>query len=177
MHRLAIAALAFLTLTAGCASRPEGEDQRRGANDGSLSHAAATPLRDVGIIRPDVPDMLRTLNYPYKTDTVARDCPAILVEIGRLDAILGVESYQPGQEQHLAARISGQAGDYAVGAVAGAAADLVPYRSFVRRLSGASAAERRAAAAYAMGETRRSFLRGYGLALNCPGVTPAPPPG
>jgi len=177
MRRFAIVALAFVTLAASCASRPEGEDQRRGANDNSLTHAASTPLRDVGLIRPDVPEMLRTLNYPYKTDTVARECAAVLIEIGRLDAILGVESYQPGQEQHLAARISGQAGDYAIGAVAGAAADLVPYRSFVRRLTGANAAERRAAAAYAMGETRRSFLRGYGLALNCPGVTPAPPPG
>jgi len=177
MHRFAIAALALVTLAASCASRPEGEDQRRGANDNSLTHAAATPLRDVGLMRPDVPEMLRTLNYPYKTELLARDCAAILVEIGRLDAVLGIESYQPGQEQHLAARISGQAGDYAVGAVAGAAADLVPYRSFVRRISGASAAERRAAAAYAMGETRRSFLRGYGHALDCPGVTPEPPPG
>ncbi len=175
MRVLAVAAFALVTLTASCASSPETQ---RGENDDSFTHAATTPLRDVGLIRrAEAPEMLRTLNYPYKTDAVAADCTAVLAEIARLDAILGAESYQPGQEQHLAARISGQAGDYAVGAVAGAAADLVPYRSFVRRISGASAADRRVAAAYAMGETRRSFLRGYGLALDCPGVTPAPPPG
>lgn len=175
MRMFALVTFALVTLAASCASSPETQ---RGANDDSFTHAAATPLRDVGLIRrPEAPEMLRTLNYPYKTDALARECAAILAEIGRLDAVLGAESYQPGQEQHLAARISGQAGDYAVGAVAGAAADLVPYRSFVRRLSGASAADRRVAAAYAMGETRRSFLRGYGVGLDCPGVTPAPPPG
>jgi hypothetical protein len=174
--KVALAVLAVLI--SACASRrSEGDDQSRDANNnGGFLNAAATPLRDVGIIRPDVPDMIETMNYPYDVANLAQGCPAVLYEVGRLDAILGDESYQPGSESNLYARVGDAAGDAAVGAVAGAAADIVPYRSWVRRLSGANRAEREAAAAYALGEQRRAFLRGYGAALGCPGIVPAPPP-
>lgn len=170
-----ISAAVFLaTMSVSCAHRGEGDQD--GRNNGGFMNAAATPLRDVGIIRPDVPDLIRRMNYPYAQDTLAQGCPAVAYEIGRLDAVLGEESYQPGAERNLSARVGDAAGDYAVGAVAGAAADVVPYRSWVRRISGASRAERRAAAAYAMGEQRRTFLRGYGAALGCPAIIPDPPP-
>jgi len=179
MSTLKLAAAACLVISvAACASRrAEGDDQSRETNNnGGFLNAAATPLRDVGLIRPDVPEILQSMNYPYQQNDLAQGCPSVLYEIGRLDAILGEESYQPGVRANLYARVQDAAGDAAVGAVAGAAADMVPYRSWVRRLSGASRAEREAAAKYALGEQRRAFLRGYGAALGCPGVVPAPPP-
>ncbi len=171
---LAAAALAA-ALATGCAHRPEGEDQARDSQGGFLN-AAATPLRDMNLIRPDVPDLIKNLNYPYQMDGLAEGCPAVLYEIGRLDAILGNESYQPTEQGGIGSRALDATGDYAVNAVADAAADLVPYRSWVRRLSGASRGDRAAAAAYALGEQRRTFLRGYGAALGCPGIIPNPPP-
>lgn len=164
---LAAALVAVVTTTA-CATRGEG-DRDRG---NSLMSAAATPLRDVGLMRPEVPELLKGIGFPYQQGTLTAGCSAIALEIGRLDAVLGEESYQPGQERSLSSR----AGDYVENYAAGEAADIVPYRGWVRRLSGANAAERKAAAAYALGETRRTFLRGYGAALGCPGVVPAPPP-
>lgn len=176
MSKRHLAAAAFAALAAAsCATRPEGEDQARDQQGGFLN-AAATPLRDVGIIRPDVPDLIENLTYPYEMQGLAEGCPAVLYEIGRLDAILGDESYQPSQGRSMYARAGSAAGDYAVDSVADAAADLVPYRSWVRRLSGARGRDRKAAAAYALGEQRRTFLRGFGAALGCPGIIPAPPP-
>lgn len=174
MSRLPLAAAALMAVAASsCATRGEG-DQTRG-DENRFVTAAATPLRDVGIIRPDVPQLLEHLNYPYQQEGLTNGCTAIAYEIGRLDAVLGEESYQPGEERSLSSRAGDAAENFAVDQVA-SAADFIPYRGWVRRLSGASRAERKAAAAYAMGEQRRTFLRGYGAALGCPSILPAPPP-
>ena len=164
--------LALALLLPGCASEMAGG----GRGDGGLVQAAATPLRDVGLLRPDVPDALKDLTWPYALTQPAGDCQAAAAAIAALDELLGTESYQPDAEGGLGARAGSAAGDYAVSTVADAAADVLPYRGWVRRLSGASKAERKAAAAYAMGEQRRTFLRGYAAGLGCALPVPAPPP-
>ena len=164
--------IALLLLAHGCKSASAGG----GRDDGGLVHAAATPLRDVGLLRPDVPDALKALRYPYTLTAPAGDCAAVAVAIAAMDTLLGEESYQPAADQRLSTRARTEAGDYAASSVADAAADVLPYRGWVRRLSGANRAERRAAAAYAMGEQRRTFLRGYAAGLGCAVPLPAPPP-
>ncbi len=165
-----------LTLAAaGCVSEMAGD----GRGDGGIVQAAATPLRDVGLLRPDVPDALKDLTWPYALPESASEptghCTAVAAEIAAMDALLGIENYQSDEDQGLGARAGSAAGNYAVSTVADAAADVLPYRGWVRRLSGASKAERKAAAAYAMGEQRRTFLRGYAAGLGCSLVIPAPP--
>jgi hypothetical protein len=58
-------------------------DTRRGVTD-----AAYIPLRDVNLIRPEIPLVLRNLQYPYSTGTLV-DCTAVIRELGQLDAVLG----------------------------------------------------------------------------------------
>jgi hypothetical protein len=173
LGRLALT-LAVAAASSACAMNSENRDRvdatRRGVTD-----AAASPLRDVGILRPEIPDLIETLRYPYASATLSAGCPAILYQIGQLDAVLGNESYQPGEETTLSDRGMEAAQDAAVD-LARDATDVIPFRGWVRRVSGASSAERRAARAVELGHTRRAFLRGYGAALGCPGVTPAPPP-
>lgn len=160
-----------------CITRGEGEQDSR---DNRVVSAAVQPFRDVGLIRPDIPDIVQNIGWPYKTETLHEGCPAVLYEIGRLDAVLGEENYQPGPEESMRDRatdyVANYAGDYVVGEVVGAANDLVPYRSWVRRLSGANRRDKKYAAALAMGSQRRTFLRGYGAALGCTAAVPAPPP-
>ena len=157
---------------AGCKSSMAGD----GRGDGGIVQAAATPLRDVGLLRPDVPEALKDLNYPYAFTAPSGDCSAVAAEIADMDALLGPESYQPDEATGIGTRATQAAGNHAVSTVADAAADVLPYRGWVRRLSGASKAERKAAAAYAMGEQRRTFLRGYAAGLGCAIELPAPPP-
>ncbi len=145
-------------------------DTRRG-----VSGAAAIPLRDVGIIRPEIPLLLRNLNYPYSTATLA-DCAAVTREIGQLDAVLGPESYQPGPNRNVWDRSGDFVEEQTIEAAENTAEDLIPFRSWVRRISGASRAEREALRAVANGQQRRTFLRGYGASLGCPGIIPPPPP-
>lgn len=178
--RLALAVLLASSAGACASSRGDDEENGRLENTGrGMASAAVNPLRDVGLIRPEVPDVLENIHYPYMSDTLAAGCPAIAYEIAQLDAVLGVESYQPGRETTFTERGLDSAGDYAEGYAVGAvrdAVDIVPFRSWVRRLSGAASAEKKAARAIEMGHTRRTFLRGYGAALGCPDVVPAPPP-
>lgn len=145
-------------------------DTRRGVTD-----AAYTPLRDVNLIRPEIPLILRNLQYPYSTATLT-DCNAVTHEIGQLDAVLGPESYQPGPNRNVWDRSGDFVEEQAIEAAQDTAADLIPFRSWVRRISGASRAERDALRAVANGQQRRTFLRGYGASLGCPAMIPPPPP-
>lgn len=165
-----LAAIALAVLVSACMSG-RTQDTREGITD-----AARTPFRDVGIIRPEIPVILRNLTYPYSTVTLAPGCTAVAYEISQLDAVLGPESFQPGPDRNIWDRGGDFVEDQAIDAVRGTAQDLIPFRSWVRRLSGASAAEREALRAFANGQQRRTFLRGYGASLGCTNMIPAPPP-
>ncbi len=164
---IAVTAAALVASCTTISNRSGGT--RRGVTD-----AAATPLRDLGLLKPEIPPVLRDLSYPYRTSSLAAGCPAIAYEIGQLDAVLGQESFQPGPNRNVWDRGGDYAEDQAIDAVRDTAEDLVPFRSWVRRLSGANKAERDALRAVANGQQRRTFLRGYGASLGCPDVIPAP---
>jgi len=165
-----LAAVAAIGLSVAACSTGRTADTRRG-----VSGAAAQPLRDVGLIRPEIPLLLRNLQYPYSTATLT-DCNAVAREIGQLDAVLGPESYQPGPNRNIWDRSGDFVEEQTIQAAEDTAADLIPFRSWVRRISGASRAERDALRAVANGQQRRTFLRGYGASLGCPSMIPPPPP-
>jgi len=161
----------LLTVAVAACSTGRTSDTRRGVSD-----AAYIPFRDVGLIRPEIPLLLRNLQYPYATATLT-NCAAVTREIGQLDAVLGPESYQPGPNRNIWDRSGDFAEEQVIDAAESTAQDLIPFRSWVRRISGASRAERDALRAVANGQQRRTFLRGYGASLGCPSMIPPPPPG
>jgi len=155
MRKALIVGLVLAVSLAAC-STGRTADTRRGVMD-----ATSIPLRDVGLVRPEIPILLRDLQYPYSTATLGDGCSAVAREIGQLDAVLGPESYQPGPNRNIWDRSGDFIEDQAIEAAADTAADLIPFRSWVRRISGASRAERDALRAVANGQQRRTFLRGY----------------
>lgn len=165
-----VALAAILALSLAACSSGRTADTRRGVGD-----AAYIPLRDVGLMRPEIPLLLRNLQYPYSTASLA-NCAAVTREIGQLDSVLGPESYQPGPNRNVWDRSGDFVEEQTISAAESTAQDLIPFRSWVRRISGASRAERDALRAVANGQQRRTFLRGYGASLGCPGMIPPPPP-
>jgi hypothetical protein len=161
---------AILAVSVAACSSGRTADTRRGVTD-----AAYIPLRDVGLMRPEIPLLLRNLQYPYSTGTLT-DCAAVSREIAALDGALGPESYQPGPDRNIWDRGGDFAEDQTIDAARDTAEGLIPFRSWVRRISGASRAERDALRAVANGQQRRTFLRGYGASLGCPSIIPPPPP-
>lgn len=162
--------VAAAIVLSSCATGRTAETRR------GVENAAVTPLRDVGLVRQEIPLLLRNLQYPYSTATLAGGCPAVMHEISQLDAVLGPESYQPGPSRNIWDRSGDFAEEQVIDMAEGTAQDLIPFRSWVRRLSGASRAEREALRAFANGQQRRTFLRGYGASIGCPNIIPPPPP-
>jgi hypothetical protein len=169
-HAAKLAAAVVVSFSVAACSTGRTADTRRGVAD-----AAYTPLRDVNLMRPEVPLLLRNLQYPYATATLT-DCAAIAREIGQLDAVLGPESYQPGPNRNIWDRSGDFVEEQTIEVARDTAGDLIPFRSWVRRISGATRAEREALRAVANGQQRRTFLRGYGASLGCPAMIPPPPP-
>lgn len=125
LGKIAVAAVVCLSVAACSTGRTA--DTRRG-----VSGAASIPLRDVGLMRPEIPLLLRNLQYPYATASLT-DCNAVTREISQLDGVLGPESYQPARTA-----TSGTAAaveDQAIQAAENTAEDLIPFRSWVRRIS------------------------------------------
>jgi len=161
----------ILALGVGACSTGRTADTRRGVID-----ATAQPLRDVNLVRQEIPMVLRGLEYPYSTASLTEGCPEIARQIASLDAVLGPESYQPGPNRNVWDRSGDFVEDQVIEAAQDTVNDFIPFRSWIRRLSGASRAERDALRAVANGQQRRTFLRGYGASLGCPAVIPPPPP-
>jgi len=161
----------ILALGVSACSTGRTADTRRGVID-----ATAQPLRDVNLVRQEIPMVLRGLEYPYSTATLTEGCPEIARQIASLDAVLGPESYQPGPNRNVWDRSGDFVEDQVIEAAQDTVNDFIPFRSWIRRLSGASRAERDALRAVANGQQRRTFLRGYGASLGCPAVIPPPPP-
>jgi hypothetical protein len=170
MHYRKLSVLAAALCVLASCSTGGTADTRRG-----VTGAASIPLRDVGLIRQEIPLLLRHLDYPYATAGLS-DCASVTREIGQFDAVLGPESYQPGPNRNIWDRSGDFVEEQTIGAAESTAQDLIPFRSWVRRLSGASQAERDALRAFANGQQRRTFLRGYGASLGCPNMIPPPPP-
>lgn len=161
----------ILALNVTACSTGRTADTRRGVID-----ATTGPLRDVNLVRQEIPMVLRGLEYPYSTATLTEGCPEIARQIASLDAVLGPESYQPGPNRNIWDRSGDFVEEQVIEAAQDTVNDFIPFRSWIRRLSGANRAERDALRAVANGQQRRTFLRGYGASLGCPAVIPPPPP-
>jgi hypothetical protein len=135
-----------------------------------MGSAASAPLSDLNIIRADIPDILADAQqHPYLVPADA-SCAMIAAEIGRLDEVLGADLDVPASagSPSLLDRSSDFAEDQAVGAVQRTAEGLVPFRGWVRKLSGAERYSKKVSASITAGAVRRAFLKGFAAAQHCP---------
>ncbi len=154
---------AALLSMAGCAS-PSG-----GAKAGdAVGQAAATPLQDLNVVRAEIPPVLRAAQKAPYAAPADRSCAALADEVRALDAVLGADLDTPPGSAN-PSLIERGAGD----ALRNAAEGVIPFRGWVRRLSGAERYSRDVAAAIAAGTVRRAYLKGLGTAGAC--AAPAAP--
>lgn len=140
-----------------------------------VTDAATTPLSDLNLVKADIPAILaEALKSPYRPPA-ATGCEAIAAEVTQLETVLGADLDVPASAARpsLIERGGTAAGDAAVGALRGAAEGVIPFRGWVRKLSGAERYSREVAAAIAAGSVRRSYLKGVGQARGC--AAPAAP--
>lgn len=164
MKRLAVCLL-VLSLAA-CA----GKEGPRTGNGGQFKEIAATPLSDLNLVRAKIPPVLQAARQQPYAPPAEAGCPGITAEVRSIDEALGADLDIPPSDGDPGMIELGtdMVGDAAVGAVRGAAEGIMPFRSWVRKLSGAERHSREVAASIAAGTVRRAYLKGLGKAEGCP---------
>ncbi|HSW03658.1 hypothetical protein [Aquabacterium sp.] len=135
-----------------------------------VSSAAVTPLNDFNLVQAPIPPALqRAQQQPYLPPADQR-CEMLAAEVRGLDDVLGPDLDAPASPTNpsLIERGSNAVGDAATGALRSAAEGVVPFRGWVRKLSGAERYSRDVAAAIAAGTVRRAYLKGLAHARGCP---------
>lgn len=155
----------FALALSGCASSEHDK----------LADAFASPLHDLNLVRVEIPPVLKKAQQgPYAVAPEAA-CPELLAEVRELDAVLGPDLDAPpsGSDPTLLEQGAGMAEGAAVGAVRGTTESLVPFRGWVRRLTGAERHSRNVAAAIVAGTVRRAFIKGLMNSRPCASAPPA----
>ena len=134
-----------------------------------VTNVAETPLNDLNVAPEPIPEpLLKARRQPYREPNDP-GCAGLAEEIGELVELLGPDFDAPRDKasRDMLERGSEFAGDAALSAFKGAAEGLLPFRSWVRKLSGAERYSKSVAAALAAGGVRRAFLKGMRTMMNC----------
>lgn len=137
--------------------------------------AALAPLEDLNLKQQGVPDVLKRAKAdPYDLTGMDR-CEGIAGEIGRLDGALGpdLDEAPPPDERTRLQKAGGALKDAGVAEVRSETRSVLPFRGWVRKLTGAARHEKLVAEAIRAGEVRRGYLKGVGMRMNC--APPAAP--
>ncbi|WP_205833102.1 hypothetical protein [Azohydromonas caseinilytica] len=141
-----------------------------------LGAAVTSPLSDFNLIRARIPPiLLAAREAPYRLPP-ERGCAALAAEIDAHDQALGPDLDAPDSADRpsLLERGADMAGSAALNAVQGAVSGAIPFRGWVRKLTGAERRDRRVAAAVNAGSLRRAFLKGLARAQGCAPAPAAP---
>jgi len=149
------------TAVAGAITREEAPQRLNdvGRPD-DLGDAIMTNVKDLNLRKVDVPMALLAIRRPY--DEPPKGCAAIVKEIHVLDEALG-----PDYDRLPLPQMDSQMQRTGLGLIGSAIGGLMPFRSVVREVSGASARERELRDYYRVGIVRRGFLRGLARERGC----------
>ena len=179
-----------LALLSACTVVPEtasetpqtGADAEQGSagkaetlvKDSGVVQTATQPLNDLNLMQARIPPVLTAAAqgaYAVPADT---SCAALQTELLALNAALGPDidaSGTPGADPGLMGKAVDFVGDAAMDSVRGsvnAVVDgVIPFRSWVRKLSGAERYSKAVDAAIRAGTLRRPFLKGWARAAGC----------
>lgn len=170
----AVVLIAALLVIGACTTTskktPEKIQTTREAEREDLPGAVGAPLRDLNVLRTKIPPvLLDAMAEPYRRPAEL-SCEALAALLSPLNSALDADLDQPAKTK---ADLLGKGRSAALGAVANATSGAVPFRGWVRKLSGAERHDSYVQAAITAGAVRRAYLKGLGDALSC--APPAAP--
>jgi hypothetical protein len=134
----------------------------------NVRDAATTPLSDLNVVRADIPSVLAAAQKAPYAAPADKSCAALAADVQALDAALGADLDTPATGANPSLIERG-----AADALRNTAEGVIPFRGWVRKLSGAERYSREVAAAIAAGTIRRAYLKGIAQAGAC--APPAAP--
>jgi len=158
--------LPFFLPLAGCLTTPaDGSAKVQTTSEAkreNIQGAVSAPLRDVNVLRTKIPPiLLEAMADPYQRPN-PNTCAGISAAVLPLNGALGADDImERGQRT-------------ALGAVATLSSGMIPFRGWVRQLSGAERHDSLVQAAILSGAVRRAYLKGLGESKGCkPPATPS----
>ena len=157
---------ALLILLAACTTAPKSPDpdaQQR------VGDAATAPLSDLNLVRSQIPAVLQDARKAPYALPAKHDCASLSADVAALDTVLGADLDTPPTPENpgMIERGRDTAGDAAIDALRSTTEGIVPFRGWVRKMSGAEGHAREVSAAIAAGTIRRAYLKGLGQAAGC----------
>lgn len=163
--------LILALMSGACASRGERavpqtasapvEEKRRDDTMDKAGEIATQPVRDIGIAKMEIPEVLaKATDNPYAMPP-SRRCTGLRADYAALNEALGPDfDADVEKNENKAGKIAAAGGEMLVNS-------LIPFRGLVREISGAASADRRRNAAIQAGLARRGYLRGLAVARKC----------
>jgi len=151
--RIALAALCVLSLVA-CASTDK------------VGQAVTTPLSDLNLVQAPIPPLLaEARKAPYRLpDDIS--CTGLKSQVVALDEVLGPDIDAPSSPNN-PGLIERGVDEAATGVLQHTVEGVVPFRGWVRKLTGAERYSKQVAAAIAAGGARRAFFKGLATGRGC----------
>lgn len=160
MSRRLITVSALLLLAASPVLAQTRDDQK----EIEWEDAAKTPLRDLNVMPDKIPQVLRDAEADAYRPPRQMSCRAIAGEIQGLEDVLGDDfDAPPPPPPTKEEKRTGTANIV----LKGAAGAIIPFRSWVRQLTGAERHAQAVQAAVAAGRVRRAYLKGLGQMIRC----------
>jgi hypothetical protein len=159
----------------GCVTAPDNGSPKvqttAEANRSGVKGVAESPLRDLNLLRTKIPEvLLQAMADPYERPGRGR-CEDLLERLRPLDDALGDDLDAPSQKTE---SMVDKGKSTVLTVASGAASDVIPFRGWIRKLSGAERHDRYVQAAITAGAVRRAYLKGLGEAKGCnPPATPS----
>lgn len=138
------------------------------SSEKNVREAATTPLADLNVVRADIPVVLAAAQKAPYAAPADKNCAALAADVQALDAALGADLDTPATGSNPSLIERG-----ATDALRSTAEGVIPFRGWVRKLTGAERYSREVAAAIAAGTIRRAYLKGIAQAGGC--APPAAP--
>ena len=171
MHAKRLLVVLLLAVLAGCASngsKPSATEQAVEQTEAGFGDAATAPLEDLNLKRKQIPELLKSIDNPYRVDP-DMTCADIGDQVAALNDVLGRDwDVPPPDKKSLDERAAEGASTAFLDTLASGASGLIPYRSVVRTVTGANSHQRKVLKAYDRGAHRRTFLKAIGEMKGCP---------
>lgn len=156
-------AVALALLAAQPSQAAQQQPPAEGTSIGDKAeNVARQPLKDVGMMRANPPQLLIDAQAAPYSLAGLRGCRALRTALAELEALLGpdVDEVDPKGEA-LSTRLAEAGASTLVNG-------LIPFRGLVREASGAAEADRRLRAMILAATARRGFLKGVAQTRKCP---------
>ena len=175
-----ILVFAPLLVLAACASTPDTSHsadktnpataETSAANDArsqKIGEAITSPLSDFNLVQTPIPPVLLLAQEGPYAPLPDPSCANIAAAVLALDAALGPDVDAPGHERSLTEKGASAVENAGISALRSTTEGIVPFRSWIRKLTGAENYAEKVASAIGAGVVRRAYLKGVGQTNHC----------